>query len=173
MFLTGPSEIIEGNSGKYVATAFPITGQKILYKLYNNETLISTSTDANNKVYRKYGGVSLYEESGDIIVDSGISSDVTLQVRAWTEDGNTFSDFVSITAKKITYPSSISINGNTNISSNGQYSYTKSFSTNNFTADVLSVSWSLAQTNAATLVSSDNDSVTLNVTGVSGTSTTI
>ena len=144
MLLTGPSEIIEGGSGKYIATAFPVTEQQILYKLYNNGTLISTSTDTNGKIYRKYGGVTLYEESGNITVDTGISSDVTLQVRAWTEDGNVFSDFVSIKAKRITYPSAIAINGTGTVYDNGQYSYAKVFSTNDFTAQIININWALS-----------------------------
>ena len=173
MFLTGPSEIIEGGSDKYTATAFPVTEQQILYKLYNNGTLISTSTDANGKIYRKYGGVTLYEESGNITVDTGISSDVTLQVRAWTEDGNVFSDFVSIKAKRITYPSAIAINGTGTVYDNGQYSYTKVFSTNDFTAQITNVNWTLSQTSVATIYDSDDNGATINITGVSSTSTTI
>ena len=78
MFLQGPTVVVAGASDRFTATVFPVTSLSILYLLYNNGQLISSSTDANGKVYRTYGGVTLYEESGIISVDNNIASDVNL-----------------------------------------------------------------------------------------------
>lgn len=135
----GETEIEAGTGTQATATAFPIqSGTSILYQLYNGATLVP-ATDG----VATYGGVSLNTSTGAITTAS--DADATVRIRALATHGSTvtFSDYVTLTVYQITYPSSVIISGDDKLKSLGDYAYTKSFDTNNFTAQVLSVSWSL------------------------------
>lgn len=135
----GATEIEAGTGTQATATAFPIqSGTSILYQLYNGATLVP-ATDG----VATYGGVSLNTSTGAITTAS--DADATVRIRALATHGSTvtFSDYVELTVYVITYPSSVIISGDEKLEELKAYGYTKSFDTNNFTARVLSVSWSL------------------------------
>lgn len=167
--IAGPTSLMEGGSGTYTATAFPVTGATFKYLLYNGDALVTSQTDGQGKVYRSYGGVTLYEASGAVSVDSPLTNDVTLKVRAQLEGTSTYSDYITLAASKYTYPSSVNISGAGSIDQNGFNNYTKAFDTDNFNAEVLNVAWTLTSNNACSISASDNDGATIQVTNTPAT----
>ena len=166
MLIAGPTALTEGETGQFTATVFPASETPVKYLLYNGSTLISSQTDGQGRVYRTYNGVTLYEATGDVTVDQGISSAVTVKVRAQLGSESTYSDYIELTASPLTYPSSVNISGSDNVNETGNQVYTKAFNTNNFSARVLSVVWSLSTNTACTLASSNENSATVNVATV-------
>ena len=106
IFITGPTELISGDSGQYVATAFPVSENVPQYLLYNNSssTPITAQTDSQGRVYRKYNGITLYEESGIVTVDEGLSSNYIARIRVRISNTTTYSEFITLTAKQLIYP---------------------------------------------------------------------
>jgi hypothetical protein len=168
VFISGPSQIKEGNTGTFTATFFPVTESSVKYLLYNGTTLITAQTDQQGNVYRTYNGVTLYEATGVMSVAS-IDSDVTVKVRAQVEDSGEYSAYMDVTAVNITYPTAVTISGTSPINSNGMYNYTKALS-GTYNADVTNVAWSLSSNSASTLYSSDANGATVNVTNTPATS---
>lgn len=172
VFIIGPSLVKEGGTGTFTATFFPVTESTVKYLLYNGSTLITAQTDQQGNVYRTYNGVTLYEATGVMTVDHGLQSSVSVKVRAQIVGESTYSDYINVTAAQLTYPSSVNISGSDKVIETGNYQYTKAFNTDNFTAQVLSVVWSLTTNTASTLASSDNNSATVNVATVTETAVT-
>ncbi len=172
ILIAGPTAITEGDTAQYSATVFPVSGTQVAFLLYNGSTLISPQTDGQGRVYRTYNGVTLYEATGVMTVDQGLQSSVSVKVRAQIVGESTYSDYINVTAAQLTYPSSVNISGSDKVIETGNYQYTKAFNTDNFTAQVLSVVWSLTTNTASTLASSDNNSATVNVATVTETAVT-
>lgn len=170
MYFTGPTTLNYGGTGQYTCAVFPATDKEVEYLLYNGDTKIPTQWDGQGNPYATYGGVTLYESTGVVNVAVNISQDVTLNVKAHIKTTETYSSAIALTAKAATYPSSVTISGLSSIDHNATYNYTKSFDTNNFTAQVQSVAWSLTQNNACTISASDTSGATLNVTNTPSTS---
>ena len=168
VFISGPSEIKEGNSGTFTATFFPVAESSVKYLLYNGTTLITAQTDQQGNVYRTYNGVTLYEATGVMSVAS-IDSNVAVKVRAQVEDSGEYSAYMDVTAMNITYPTAVTISGAGTVNSNGMYNYTKALS-GTYNADVTNVAWSLSSNSASTLYSSDANGATVNVTNTPATS---
>lgn len=160
-FIDGPSQVLAGNTGTFTAAAFPASSANILYLLYNGSNLIAAQTDGQGRVYRSYNGIVLYEASGVISVPNALESDTAVNVRARVEGTDNYSSYIAMTAKAISYPSTVNISGNGSISQNGTYNFTKSFNTDDFTAEVLNVAWGLEQNNACSLLSSDDNGATV------------
>ena len=171
IFINGPQQIKEGNSGTFTATFFPVTEATVKYLLYNGTTLITAQTDQQDRVYRTYNGVTLYEATGVMSVASGITNDVSVKVRAQVDGTEDYSAYVDVVGKKITYPTAVTISGDSTINSNGMYNYTKSMS-GTYNAEVTNVAWSLSTNSASTLYSQDASGATVNVTNTPATSTT-
>ncbi len=164
ILLSGPTQVASGDRVTYTAAAFPVSSKAVLYLLYNGTTLINAQTDDQGKRYRTYNGITLYEETGVLSVDSSISSDVNVNIRAQVEGTSTYSSYLAVTGRAITYPASIIISGNSNINQNNFYNYTKAFNTSDFTAEVQSVVWSLTNNNACNISAQDANGATLQVT---------
>lgn len=169
VFISGPTKITEGGIGTFTGVAFPVSDAGVKYLLYNGSTLIEAQTDAQSRVYRKYNGVTLYEATGVMTVDNGISADVTVNVRAQVNGTYTYSDMFAVTAEKYTYPTSVIITGDNAIDRNSTKEYTKSFNTNDFNTEITNVAWSLATNSIASITESGNDSAKVTVTGASTT----
>jgi hypothetical protein len=133
MYFTGPTNLNYGQTGQYTCVVFPSTSQEIEYLLYNGDTKVATQLDGQGNPYATYGGVTLYESTGAVSVDSAIAADVTLNVKAHIKTTETYSSAIVLTAKTATYPTSVSISGSSSIDHNATYNYTKSFSSNDFT----------------------------------------
>ena len=168
VFISGPSSVKEGTSGTFTATFFPVTEAAVKYLLYNGTTLIEAQTDQQGNVYRTYNGVTLYEATGVMSVGA-IASDVAVKVRAQVDGTTSYSEYLEVSAQKLSYPTAVTIDGQGTVNSNGMYNYTKSL-TGTYNAEVTNVAWSLSSNSASTLYASDADGATVNVTNTPATS---
>ena len=172
MLLEGPSTLLNGDTGQYSAAAFPVTTSPIEYLLYSDaSTLVEAQTDGQGRIYRTYGGVKLYEATGEVSVAGDITTSATVLVKA--RAGNSYSDAIALTAGLHSYPSAVFIDGKSKVwpaNGVGEYEYTKRFDTDDFNASVESVVWSLSATGVANLKDSSETGTTLNVTGATSTS---
>lgn len=168
VFISGPSSVKEGASGTFTATFFPVTEAAVKYLLYNGTTLIEAQTDQQGNVYRTYNGVTLYEATGVMSVGT-IASDVAVKVRAQVDGTTSYSEYLEVSAQKLSYPTAVTIDGQGTVNSNGMYNYTKSL-TGTYNAAVTNVAWSLSSNSASTLYASDADGATVNVTNTPATS---
>ena len=165
IFITGPTELISGDSGQYVATAFPVTENAPQYLLYTTDssTPITPQTDSQGRVYRKYNGITLYEESGVVTVDSGLTSNYTARVRVRITNTTTYSDFVTIVAKKLIMPTIELTGDKTYIRKLGTYEYPFQLK-GEYNAEF--IRWELgwnAPVSVATASISNNEKIILNV----------
>ncbi len=156
----GETEIEAGTGTQATATAFPIqSGTSILYQLYNGQTLVPATDDVAT-----YGGVSLNVNTGEVTTTSTASATVRIRAIAIHGGTATFSDYMELTVYQLTYPSSVVISGDDNLKSLGDYAYTKLFDTDNFTAQVLSVAWSLTGASYfASITQQSSSGATVNV----------
>ena len=172
--IDGPSQVLAGNTGTFTAASFPASSANILYLLYDGGyNLIAAQTDGQGRVYRSYNGIVLYEASGVISVPNALESDTAVNVRARVEGTDNYSSYIAMIAKFISYPSSVNISGSGSIDQNGTYNFTKSFDTDNFTAEVLNVAWGLELNNACSLLSSDDNGATVQVTNAPASALTV
>lgn len=102
-------------------------------------------------------------------VASGLTNDVAVKVRAHVDGTDDYSSYLDVTGKKLTYPTAVTISGNSTINQNGMYNYTKALS-GTYNADVTNVVWSLSTNSASTLYASDASGATVNVTNTPATS---
>ena len=169
VLLSGPTSLMEGGSGSYSATAFPVSSNSFKYLLYNGTTLIESQTDQQGNVYRTYGGVTLYEATGAISVNAVIGSNITLKVRANIDGTETYSDFITVSVEKYTYPSAVTIDGSASIDSNGLKNYGKTLS-GTYNATVTGVEWRVSENNACSIHNSTTDNtLVLQVTNTPAT----
>ena len=169
VLLSGPTSLMEGGSGSYSATAFPVSSNSFKYLLYNGTTLIESQTDQLGNVYRTYGGVTLYEATGAISVNAIIGSNITLKVRANIDGTETYSDFITVSVEKYTYPSAVTIDGSASIDSNGLKNYGKTLS-GTYNATVTGVEWRVSENNACSIHNSTTDNtLVLQVTNTPAT----
>ena len=173
VYLSGPSTLRFGQTGAFSATAFPISGAVVKYLLYDeSNNLITAQTDAQDRVYRTYGGVTLYEASGNYAVAGNITTDATVKVRAQDATSGAYSSYITASVVGKSYPSQVIISGSANVDQNGFFNYAKAFDTDSFSVYVQSVVWSLTQNNAASLLSSTADGATVQATNVTATAVT-
>ena len=66
VFITGPSQLREGESGTFVGSFFPTSSTPIKYIMYNGTTKIPTQWDGQGRAYETYAGITLYEDTGAI-----------------------------------------------------------------------------------------------------------
>jgi hypothetical protein len=173
VLLTGPSTILAGNSGQFTAAAFPVSDNGVTYELYNGDQKVPTQWDGQGNAYEEYNGVAIYEATGVVVVNPSIQSDVRVNVKAKITGTSVYSAAQSLLAQAITYPTSVVISGGASIDHNATYNYTKAFDTNNFTASVLSVAWSLSQNDCASLSNQSQNGVDLVVNNTPATLTTV
>ena len=134
------SQIEPEGTGQVTATLFPVTdGATIVFQLYKDSTMINPVNDIAT-----VDGISLNTTTGAITTTSAAGGTVKVRAAATVGGNTTYSDYVTILVEPLTYPSSIIITGSYNIQEAGSYNYTKAFNTDNFTAQVLSVVWSLS-----------------------------
>lgn len=159
------STVEPGGTAQVTATAFPVKdGNAIVYQLYKNNSLIQpvngiATTD----------GISLNTATGAITTTEQAGATVSVKAVATVDGSTVTSSAVSIVVQPLTYPSSVNISGVDKVKEAGEYSFTKAFNTDNFTARVLSVAWSLSENAASTLKSQSDSGATVNVTAVSET----
>ncbi len=170
--LSGPTEIKETKSGTFFATTYPVSEIDVLYLLYSGDTLLPVQTDSDGRKYRRYNGVTLYEASGVCEVGT-ISADVSVRVRAQVNGTDVYSKYIDLTAKNLTTPSSVTINGESEILETGTFEYTKAFDTDDFTAEITSVEWSINENEYVNIASSDNDKATLQYSSMPLASTSV
>ena len=163
--------MLEGAQGQFTAAVFPVGSGSVKYKMYANGSVVSPSTDAQGRVYRSYGGVTLYEETGIISVGT-VSSNVSVNISASVDATGAGSNTVNFTGVKITYPSTLSIGGNSKLTETGDSQYTKLFDSN-YTSDLLSVVWSLSANNACAITAQDNNTATLSVSAVTASAVVV
>lgn len=130
IFISGPSEIIEGDSAQFTAAIFPTTMTGILkFSLVGSRTGVTIDTDT---------GIITTTENG--------YSDATLSVRATFvpyEEGSTLTAVKELTVKKRIYPSigNVILDGSNSISE-GEEQYKITYNTTDITGDVV-VDWDL------------------------------
>lgn len=98
IFLTGPTEVLEGNSAKYEIISFGEEIRRITYKLTNGNSYITL------------------DDEGNLTTTEGCGSrTVTVTATVITEDGDVVSKEVSVYIKSKVYPSSsyTTLNGET------------------------------------------------------------
>ena len=161
VFVSGPTALKENHTYQFVGKAFPVSDTPLKYLLYNGTSLVSPLTDAQNRVYRKYGSITLYEATGVAIVDNNISTSTSANIRVQFGNEEIYSSYLAVTSYHLTNPSSITISGDSNIILLGNYEYTKAFNTNTYTADLLSVTWSLSDSSKLSISSYTNDNIIL------------
>ena len=173
VYIAGPTQVLEGDTDTYSAVGFPVSSNRIIFQLLNGQSVLSPQTDEQGRVYREYNGIKLYEATGVIEVASGLSADITANVRARIENTDTYSSVIAVTGKKATYPSTMTINGAATINQNGTYNYTYVFDTDNYNARITNTAWSLTNAgNTCTLTDNVDGTATLNVTNTPATSVT-
>lgn len=172
VFLSGPNSLLEGSQGQFTAAIFPAGSGTVKYKMYANGSVISPSTDQQGNVYRAYNGITLYESTGVVSVGT-IGSDVTVVIGASVDETGVESNMISFTGINITYPSNLTIGGNNNIKEIGASQYTRSFNTNNYTAELLSVVWSVSANNACSITAQNNNMATLTVTSLTSSAVVV
>lgn len=174
VFLTGPTVIKDGETARFSASVFPNDGTNVIkFLLYSNSsTIVSPQTDEDG-VYRKYGSLKLYEDTGVAIVDSNISSSTTAIVRI-SIDGSVYQQkFLTVTAQAITYPSSLTISGSASVVATGNQEYTYSFSTGSYNAELQNVSWTLSDASYISVLSQTGNKVTLQYPSLAPSTTNV
>jgi uncharacterized protein (TIGR02145 family) len=106
-------------------------------------------------------------------VVGSVSSNVTVTVGASVDATGAESNTISFVGLKITYPSTLNIGGGSKINAVGDIQYTRTFDTNNYTAELLSVAWSLSANNVSSITSQTSESATVNVTAVSASAVVV
>lgn len=138
VFLTGPTTILSGETAYYKAITFPVTeGAPFIYQIVG----VTANTDSDGKTIYKYGSATLYEESGKLVtVESPTNTTFTMQ--AIRRETGTYIE-TNITITKRTYPSSVDIEGNFEISSTGDKLFQLVFDTPDYTGTIKSVAWGI------------------------------
>lgn len=178
VLISGPDTLSEGQQGQFTAAAFPVSNNEIKYLLYNGSTLVSSSSDSNG-TYREYNKIKLYESTGIVSVGAGLSSDVTVRVRAQVGTTSTYSDYVTFVGKKIIYPnvtiSPKDSSAGSSLDRNGSYTYTKTFNPSTFNSGTPTIAWSLSSNASSycSIESSNDNDVTVKVTNVPDTAVTV
>jgi len=134
------SQIEPEDTGLVTATLFPVTdGATIVFQLYKDGTMINPVNGIAT-----VDGISLNTATGAITTTSAAGGTVKVRAAATVGGNTSYSDYVTILVEPLTYPSSIIITGADNVQEAGSFNYTKAFDTDDFTAEVLGVAWSLS-----------------------------
>ena len=172
-FIDGPTQVSGGTTDKYQAAFFPVSSDQPKYLLYIGSQLITPTTDGQGRVYREHGGVKLYQATGVIEAAANISQEVTLRVRAQLGDTLTYTDYITVVCRAMTYPNII-IDGRDTIGRPGSVNYTKSFNPSEFSAEVTNVHWTVdCDSSIATITDTEGGNATLGVVNVPSSGTTI
>ena len=138
VFLTGPTTVLSGETAYYKAVVFPVTeGAEFKYQMVG----VSSTTDSEGNIIYKSGYSTLYEATGKLVtVESTSTSSFTLRARL--SGSSTYLDSkISVAGR--TYPSSVTLEGDTFIKTTGEKNISATYNVQNFTGSIKSVSWSL------------------------------
>ena len=138
VFLTGPTTVLSGETAYYKAVTFPVTEDApFIYQIVG----VTANIDSDGKTIYKYGSATLYEESGKLVtVESPTNTTFTMQ--AIRRETGTYIE-TNITITKRTYPSSVDIEGNFEVSSTGDKLFQLVFDTPDYTGTIKSVDWGI------------------------------
>ena len=97
IYLSGPTTLFSGEQGQFVATAFPVSENALIYHLYNSSETQITDNNTDERGFYYYTGsdnamIKLYRDSGVVMVGSDLSSDVTVKIRVRINNTTTWSD---------------------------------------------------------------------------------
>jgi hypothetical protein len=173
IYLSGPTTLLGGEQGQFVAKAFPVTENAPLYYLYNSSETQITSSNTDERGFYYYTGsgdamIKLYRDSGVVMVGSGLSSNVTVKIKVRINNTSTWSDFATLQCKKLVMPV-VTIGGVGRIREIGSYDYPFTLGTYNAELQRMEVTFS-APNSVATVGLSGNKAV-LNVLNVQGENT--
>ena len=128
VFISGPTQLLSSEEGQFICAAFPVTENAPLYFLYNSSgtQVTANATDERGKYY--YTGnegsrIKLYESSGIVVIESGLSSDTTVKVRARISGTSTWSDYITLQTQKLVMPVVTITSGVGRIREVGSYDY--------------------------------------------------
>lgn len=114
VFLTGPAEVLRGDSARYKASVFSGHAGRVEYRI------VSSGTE-----YQTYNNVTIDKDTGSLTSKEGSYTDMNISVRARhfpTEGAIVYKD-LPVAVRTRTYPTSGNLSGNTSLNGVGNYTY--------------------------------------------------
>ena len=141
IFVYGPATLTETESAKYKYISFPSAERReVEFLLTVNGGVLPFKTDSKGK-YTEYANVKLYTDGSLETSATGVDVSVTVRGR-YRSDISVYSEQV-VFVKAYTYPSVITISGDTTLVEPGNKTYVITYTPADFTGVIDHVEWSL------------------------------
>ena len=141
IFIYGPATLTETESAKYKYISFPSAERReVEFLLTVNGGVLPFKTDSKGK-YTEYANVKLYTDGSLETSATGVDVSVTVRGR-YRSDISVYSEQV-VFVKAYTYPSVITISGDTTLVEPGNKTYVITYTPADFTGVIDHVEWSL------------------------------
>ena len=141
IFVYGPATLTETESAKYKYISFPSAEKReVEFLLTVNGGVLPFKTDSKGR-YTEYANVKLYADGSLETSATGVDVSVTVRGR-YRADISVYSEQV-VFVKAYTYPSVITISGDTTLVEPGNKTYVITYTPADFTGEIDHVEWSL------------------------------
>ena len=141
IFVYGPATLTETESAKYKYISFPSAERReVEFLLTVNGGVLPFKTDSKGR-YTEYANVKLYTDGSLETSATGVDVSVTVRGR-YRSDISVYSEQV-VFVKAYTYPSVITISGDTTLVEPGNKTYVITYTPADFTGVIDHVEWSL------------------------------
>ena len=141
IFIYGPATLTETESAKYKYISFPSAERReVEFLLTVNGVVLPFKTDSKGR-YTEYANVKLYTDGSLETSATGVDVSVTVRGR-YRSDISVYSEQV-VFVKAYTYPSVITISGDTTLVEPGNKTYVITYTPADFTGVIDHVEWSL------------------------------
>ena len=141
IFIYGPATLTETESAKYKYISFPSAERReVEFLLTVNGGVLPFKTDSKGR-YTEYANVKLYTDGSLETSATGVDVSVTVRGR-YRSDISVYSEQV-VFVKAYTYPSVITISGDTTLVEPGNKTYVITYTPADFTGEIDHVEWSL------------------------------
>ena len=141
IFVYGPATLTETESAKYKYISFPSAEKReVEFLLTVNGGVLPFKTDSKGR-YTEYANVKLYTDGSLETSATGVDVSVTVRGR-YRADISVYSEQV-VFVKAYTYPSAVTISGDTTLVEPGNKTYVITYTPANFTGEIDHVEWSL------------------------------
>lgn len=141
IYIYGPATLTETESAKYKYISFPSAEKReVEFLLTVNGGVLPFKTDSKGK-YTEYANVKLYTDGSLETSATGVDVSVTVRGR-YRADISVYSEQV-VFVKAYTYPSVVTISGDTTLVEPGNKTYVITYTPADFTGEIDHVEWSL------------------------------
>ena len=141
IFIYGPATLTETESAKYKYISFPSSEKReVEFLLTVNGGVLPFKTDSKGR-YTEYANVKLYTDGSLETRATGVDVSVTVRGR-YRSDISVYSE-QAVFVKAYTYPSVITISGDTTLVEPGNKTYVITYTPADFTGEIDHVEWSL------------------------------